>query len=239
MSYDSAANILYIPIFQSPSTNKPDPCAFTFPCAADSGVLGGGGTPAGPSNATIYAVDVSNGKILWNYFIPNQAYRGGLSVSGGVVYVTTADGILRLLDGKTGALISALPEGGPLRQQPAIGADSAGVMKVFLNDGAPGAIVALALQPGAAQTGGSSTASVTTSVTTLTQTITQGGSTVTTTALSTVISSVGAGSTATVTSTAAGNGGIDPSLFYGVAGLAAVLAITTAAFAVRGRRRPA
>jgi len=234
--------MVYIPTFQSPSINKPDPCAFTFPCASDSGVLGGGGTPAGSNNATIYAVDVSTGKIAWSYFIPNQSYRGGLTVSGGVVYLATADGFLRLLDAKTGSLISALPEGGPLRQQPAIGADTNGVMKVFLNDGAPGAIVALSVQPGAAQS-----ASTTTSVTTLTATITQGGVTTTTTSVSTATVTVpgagGGGSTATVTSTvtntAAGTSGIDPTLFYVVAGVAALLAITTAAFAVRGRRRPA
>jgi len=239
IAYDPAANVVYVPTYQAPSTNKPDPCAFSFPCAADSGVLGGGGTPAGVNNATIYAVDVANGKLLWGYFIPNQSYRGGLTVSGGVVYVTTSDGFLRLLDGKTGALISSLAEGGPLRQQPAIGADNNGVMKVFLNDGAPGAIVALSLQPGAAQ--------VVTSSTTLTQTITQGGVTITTTSVSTAVSTItapaggggGAATTVTVTGANGATNGIDPTTFYVVAGVAALLAVTTALFAARGRRRPA
>jgi glucose dehydrogenase len=238
IAYDPSTNTVFEPSFYSPIDVVPDPCAYKMPCVSDSGIKS---TPHGVTNTTIYAIDAATGKQKWGYLIPNQAYRGGLTVSGGVVYVTTADGILRLLDANTGALILALPEGGPLRVQPAIGADINGVMKVFLVDGAPGAIVALALQPGQTPS-----TSVSTVVQTQTQTVTQSGTVVTQTSVTTAtVSGPGSVSTGvttvtnTVTSSVGGTGGIDPTAFYGVAGVAAVLAIATAALAVRGRRRPA
>jgi hypothetical protein len=225
LAYDAAANVVYIPIEYVPVLAKPNPSAFGWPQLSNSGQAS---APAGDLNSTIYAVDVSTGKVLWGYLIPHQSYRGGLTVSGGVVYVSTADGIQRLLNAKTGALISAMPLGGPLRQEPSVGADTNGVTKVYVNDGAPGAIVALAIPPGGA----------TTATATVTSTTTAPGGATTTTVTTTAPG--GATSTTTVISTATQGGatsGIDPTLFYAVAGLAAVFAIVAGAFAVRGRRR--
>ena len=58
----------------------------------------------GLTNTTVYAIDAASGKIRWNYTIQDQAYRGGLTVSGGVVYVSTLDGTLRMLDETSGRL---------------------------------------------------------------------------------------------------------------------------------------
>src|SRR5207302_4869475 len=79
--------------------------------------------PAGSANATIYAIDAASGKIRWNFTIPDVAYRGGLTVSGGVVYVSTLDGPLRLLDQSTGRPASTQSTADPPLMQPSL-ADS-------------------------------------------------------------------------------------------------------------------
>jgi len=120
----------------------------------------------GTDNATIYAIDAATGQIRWGYTIPNIPYRGGLTVSGGVVYVSTLDGNLRMLDEDTGRLISTKLIGGSLLIQPAIGEDANGQMTLVLTDMGstrwgppfPGFIEALALP--AAPQGGISTATL-------------------------------------------------------------------------------
>ena len=117
--------------------------------------------PVGEDNTTIYAINAANGQIRWNYTIPNSAYRGGLTVSGGVVYVTTLDGTLRTLDEATGQLISSKSIGGSLLIQPSLGNDASGAMTLVLTDMGstrwgppfPGFIQALSI-PAAAQGGG-------------------------------------------------------------------------------------
>jgi len=119
--------------------------------------------PVGEENATIYAIDAANGQIRWNYTIPNSAYRGGLTVSGGVVYVSTLDGTLRMLDEATGQLLSSKTIGGSLLIQPSLGDDANGAMTLVLTDMGstrwgppfPGFIQALAV-PVAPQGGGTS-----------------------------------------------------------------------------------
>lgn len=111
--------------------------------------------PLGSDNATIYAIDASDGQVKWNYTIPNSEYRGGLTVSGGVVYVSTLDGTLRMLDEATGALITSKNIGGSLLIQPSIGEDGNGVMTLVLTDMGstrwgppfPGFIQAFSLSP--------------------------------------------------------------------------------------------
>jgi len=90
--------------------------------------------PAGIPNATIYAIDASNGKIRWNFTIPDVEYRGGLTVSGGVVYVSTLDGTLRMLDEGTGLVLSTKSIGGELLVQPSIGDDANGAKALVLTD---------------------------------------------------------------------------------------------------------
>ncbi|MGH9918174.1 MAG: PQQ-binding-like beta-propeller repeat protein, partial [Nitrososphaerales archaeon] len=61
-------------------------------------------------------------------------YRGGLTVSGGVVYVSTLDGTMRMLDEDTGKLISSMNVGGSLIIQPSLGEDANGEMTLVLTD---------------------------------------------------------------------------------------------------------
>ncbi len=90
--------------------------------------------PVGTDNATIYAIDAANGQVKWNYTIPYIPYRGGLTVSGGVVYVSTLDGTLRMLDEDTGKLLSSMTVGGSLLIQPSLGEDANGEMTLVLTD---------------------------------------------------------------------------------------------------------
>ena len=128
-----------------------------------------------------------------------------------------------------------------------IGSTAAGQMEVVFpitaggvtwGTGVPGDIVALTLHsalPATTNTVTSTSTTVSTTTvggaaSTVTQTTTVGGgSTVTTTATTTV----GGGSTATVTSS---TGGIDPTLTYGIAAVAVILAISTGYLAMRGRK---
>ena len=111
--------------------------------------------PAGATNTTIYAIDANNGKVRWSYTIQDQAYRGGLTVSGGVVYVSTLDGTLRMLDESNGRLLWSKSIGGSLLIQPSLGADANGEMTLVLTDMGstrwgppfPGFIQALAVPP--------------------------------------------------------------------------------------------
>jgi outer membrane protein assembly factor BamB len=90
--------------------------------------------PVEYDNTTVYAIDAANGKIDWTYTIPYEPYRGGLTVSGGVVYVSTLDGILRMLNEGTGQLISSMTIGGSLVVQPSLGEDANGKMALVLTD---------------------------------------------------------------------------------------------------------
>jgi outer membrane protein assembly factor BamB len=111
-------------------------------------------------STTVIAIDAANGKIQWNYTIPNEPYRGGLTVSGGVVYLSTLDGVMRMLDESTGRLISSIQVGGSLLIQPSLGEDANGKMALVLTDAGssrwgppfPGFIQALTLPASYGQT---------------------------------------------------------------------------------------
>jgi len=121
--------------------------------------------PVGTDNATIFAIDAANGQVKWSYTIPYVPYRGGLTVSGGVVYVSTLDGTMRMLDEETGKLVSRMDVGGSLIIQPSLGEDANGEMTLVLTDMGstrwgppfPGFIQALALPAGAPTPHGSQT----------------------------------------------------------------------------------
>ncbi len=90
--------------------------------------------PEGPLNATVYAIDAASGKVRWTFTIQNEPYRGGLTVSGGMVFVSTLDGTLRMLDEGTGKLLSSRDVGGSLLIQPSLGQDANGRMALVLTD---------------------------------------------------------------------------------------------------------
>jgi hypothetical protein len=180
--------------------------------------------------------------MVWSHFNSNQGYRGGVTNSGNVVFLTLSSGDILMLNAQTGETIKDLFIGGPLNVTPSIGATASGQMQVIVpitagivswGTGVPGDIVALTLQnlPPA---------------TTNTVTVSQLGPTVTTTVgggAATTITSVstvaGGGATVTVTSTAPGTTtgtGVDTTTLYGVAAVAVIFIIATGYLAMRGRK---
>jgi len=61
--------------------------------------------PVGPINSTLYAIDSSTGKAKWTQFFDNVALKGGITVSGGLVYLPSPDGNLYAIDASTGSNI--------------------------------------------------------------------------------------------------------------------------------------
>jgi alcohol dehydrogenase (cytochrome c) len=130
--------------FHSPPLNK---CGST-PINAQGGAL---------VNATIYALNVNNGQVVWNYSLP-QPYRGGVTTTGDLVFVTTVDGYMTILNAANGQLVAHRLIGGPLETQPAVGTDPSGNIVIIQPVGsdtlgaAPGVttggpVVALSLPP--------------------------------------------------------------------------------------------
>ncbi len=182
------------------------------------------------NNCTAEAIDAATGQMVWSYYIPNQGYRGGMTSSGNVLYLTLSSGDLIMLNAKSGTLVKDLFIGGPLEELPVVGATITGQVEVIIpitsglvtwGTSVPGDVLALTLQ--APTTGGP--ASTTTTTTTVTASG-GAGSTVTTTA--TVVS------TSVVTSTAGGGG--SSTTLYGVAAVAVIFIIATGYFAMRGRK---
>jgi outer membrane protein assembly factor BamB len=91
-------------------------------------------SPAGVTNTTVYAIDAARGIVRWNFTIQDSEYRGGLTVSGGVLYVSTLDGKLRMLDESSGRLLSTKSIGGSLLVQPSVGDDANGAAALVLTD---------------------------------------------------------------------------------------------------------
>jgi outer membrane protein assembly factor BamB len=88
--------------------------------------------PAQPTNTTIYAIDVNTGRVVWNVFVPDVPYRGGLTVSNGLVFATFIDGTLRIYDADTGAELKRVIVGGPMVTQVSIAADANGRIKIVV-----------------------------------------------------------------------------------------------------------
>ncbi|OHE52267.1 MAG: hypothetical protein A3K61_02355 [Thaumarchaeota archaeon RBG_16_49_8] len=60
--------------------------------------------PVGPVNSTLYSVDAATGKAKWSIpFINGTALKGGLTVSGGVLYLPSPDGHLYAYDATSGS----------------------------------------------------------------------------------------------------------------------------------------
>ena len=169
-------------------------------------------------NSTAVAVDAATGKMVWKYFIPNQGYRGGVTVSGGVLYLAMSSGDMVMLNAKDGSLIKDLFIGAPLNILPSVGATAAGKMQIIvpMSTGtgswgtAPGDILSLTLQ------------NIPTSVTNVvTTTTTVAGS---------------ASTTVSVTTVTAQGTGFDATTVYGIAAVAVIFIIATGFLAMRGRK---
>jgi outer membrane protein assembly factor BamB len=225
-SYNPVNNMIYVT-----SHNVPSEYIFV-PLNASDYATSNGITSANPGvgftdNATVEAVNASNGHLLWTYNVPNIGFRGGMMSSGNVVFAPLVSGDVLLLNARTGVLIKDMFIGAPMDVVPAIGATITGQMEVFLEGGGkaffgestPGDLIALSLQ------GVPTTTSTTASVSTTTSTTTS-----TTVSISTLISTTASVSTTTVTS------GLNSTTVYGLAAVAVIFIIATGYLAMRGRK---
>ncbi len=198
------------------------------------------GTESVADNSTIEAVNAGTGAQVWAHYVPTEGYRGGLSNSGNIVFLTFSSGDLLMLNAQTGATLKDYYVGGPLNVVASIGATSSGQMMVIFpitagivswGTGVPGDIVALTLQ-------GVPTAATTTVATTVTATSTATSTASVTTA--TTVTAAGptstATTTATVTATSTSSTGVSSTTIYGVAAVAVIFIIATGYLAMRGRK---
>ena len=89
------------------------------------------GDPSAPQNATVYAIDLSTGKAVWHYNMPNRYQGSSAVVSGGVLYTVDRAGILYEFNQQTGALLKTLSLGGTGASGVSIGEDGQGNMMLF------------------------------------------------------------------------------------------------------------
>lgn len=77
-------------------------------------------------NATIYALNVETGAMKWLFNIPDYPQRGGLVVSGDLVYAGSLDGNLYMLKAETGEVAFKKFFGTALGIPPTVAADARG-----------------------------------------------------------------------------------------------------------------
>lgn len=82
-------------------------------------------------NTTIWAIDAETGKPRWSFNIHGVGHRGGLTVSGGVLYIASPDGNLYALNTLTGKLLFKRFFGERLNIPPTIGANKEGKVMLF------------------------------------------------------------------------------------------------------------
>ncbi|MCS7129558.1 MAG: PQQ-binding-like beta-propeller repeat protein, partial [Candidatus Caldarchaeum sp.] len=129
-AYDPTRNRLFVAVYNSPSafrlanvgpgTGWPQGWGIAFTSL-----------PAQPINTTLYAIDVATGRVVWNTFIPDVPYRGGLTTSNGLVFATFNDGTVRVYDADNGAEIRRIIIAGPVMVQPSIATTADGKVRVL------------------------------------------------------------------------------------------------------------
>jgi outer membrane protein assembly factor BamB len=224
-AYDPTTQMVFVATYNEP-TNMSLGDVPPTPGQPYTGAGLSGETDSGTANTTIDALNANTGQLIWAYNIANVGYRGGLTVSGGVVFIPALDGNLYMVNEMTGTLISKLLVG-EMNVEPAIAQDTNGNWKLIVPVSSagtvggtpiPGNIIAISLPST------NSSASAVVSPTTMVTTVTTGVS--------------GATSVMTVTTqVTASSSGVSSGAFYGVVVVAIILLITTAFFAMR--RRPA
>ncbi len=70
------------------------------------------GSPSSAQNSTLYAIDMSTGKTLWQFAMPYRYQAASAVASGGVVYVVDRGGDLYALDAQTGKVLKSVSLGG-------------------------------------------------------------------------------------------------------------------------------
>ncbi len=223
-AYDPTTNMVFVATYNEPTNMTISDVAPTPGVPYSGGGLGGESS-AGSANTTVYAINANTGQPVWSYDISAVGYRGGLTVSGGVVFIPALDGNMYMVNEMTGKLISKILIG-EMNVEPAIAQDANGNWKIIVPSSSagtvggtpiPGNIIAISLP---ASTVSSSAGVPTTMVTTVTGA--PGGTTT---------------QVITTQTTATGTSGVSSGAFYGVIVVAVILLITTVFFAMR--RKPA
>ncbi len=123
-----SGNILYVATQNACGVMSPGP--FNYKGTTINGYLYTG-DPTAKQNATLYAIDLSTGKPVWHYNMPNRYQGSAAVVSGGVVYAVDRAGYLYEFDQQTGRMLRSLSLGGIGAAGVSIGEDSAGNMMLF------------------------------------------------------------------------------------------------------------
>lgn len=175
-----------------------------------------------PINVTLTAINADTGKIVWAKNYNNFLFRGGMTVTNGMLIMPGGDGNVHFLSTSTGNELASLHVGASLFVQPTLGLTSDGQFRMITIFGGgrwsqAGALGGAATVPGGIMAWGLPLGAV------------SGGST-----------TVSPGGGITTVTSVQGNGasGIDPTTFYVVAAIAVIAIIATGALAVT-RRKPA
>jgi len=132
IAYDPVRNMVFAGTYNSPTWAR-------ITGADPRGVsLGGQLNPANfpkpfepKINMTINAWDLNTGELKWRYFIDKVGFRGGVIVSGGLVWFAATDGFAKALDADTGKVLYEANLGISQLVQPTIAADADGKIKLF------------------------------------------------------------------------------------------------------------
>jgi len=128
-AYDPTANIIAVAAHWWGWTYSVSPINASNYFSGNQGISSSSSKTA---NTTAYGINAATGQELWHYFYPNIGYRGGVTTSGGVVYLSFSDGYMPELNIQTGALIQDRLIGGPLNTAPAIGQTTNGQSVVLV-----------------------------------------------------------------------------------------------------------
>lgn len=93
------------------------------------------GDQAAAENATIYAINIGTGKVVWEYNLSDRYQGSAIVVSGGVVYAVDRAGYLYALSQSSGQLLRTLSLGGVGAAGVSIGENLNGQMMVFVPAG--------------------------------------------------------------------------------------------------------
>jgi len=234
---DPGTGLIYVVSHNVPSEFTPVPLNATDYATANG--IDSLNPQAGlPDNASVEAINIGTGQMIWSYNIPTTGFRGGLMASADVVYVPVATGDLLMLNAKTGILIRDFYVGAPMDVVPAIGATISGQEQLILTVGSPSFFLGGVATPGdiVALNPQNVPATSTTTVTSTSTTV----STTTTTSVSTATASgVGSTTTSTTTIVSTSSSGVSSTALYGVAAVAVIFIIATGYLAMTRGRKPA
>ena len=89
-------------------------------------------------NASLFAIDASNGRIKWVYEMMNRNQYGAVTTTGGIVFVPDRLGNIHAVDEETGQLLRILKTGGLGGAGISVGSNAAGEMMLFTASGGAG-----------------------------------------------------------------------------------------------------